>query len=459
MALTIPNAGERRLAKTNTRLLFGAAPALGLALALTVAPAHAQSFFDIFNPPQQPYAARGDHATAAERYRRAHRERRREAERRHRKHEAARPKAPPVGPFEIVVAIGPQQALLYGRDGLIATAKISTGRPDHPTPKGVFSVISKSRWHESNIYSGAPMPFMQRITWSGIALHAGPRPGYPASHGCIRLPEDFAVRLFHLTKVGARVIVTQDAVAPASITSPKLFAPAQPQQAPQEKAQAQPVTIAAAGDAAEHMTLAAKSASGKSATANGADMKPSADDKSASDAKTTVGAAAPLATGAIALPPVTPPASDQPKAKGPVSVFVSRKDGKVYVRQGFVELLDMPVTIADPNQPIGTHVYTAEQTIDDGKAMRWTVTSIPSSFPHPRRHAGRRHHRHEVAEAEEAKPAAAATATEALDRITLPPEAVKLISGLLVPGSSLIVSDNPLSDETDDSTNFIVLTP
>jgi hypothetical protein len=90
--------------------------------------------------------------------------------------------------------------------------------------------------------------------------------------------------------------------------------------------------------------------------------------------------------------------------------------------------------------------------------MRWTVTSVPSSYRHPRRHAARRHPRHKDADAEAAKPAAP-SAAEALDRITLPPEAVKRISALLIPGSSLIVSDNALSDETDDSTNFIVLTP
>lgn len=446
------------MAKATWKLLLGAAPALGLALVLTAgAPARAQ-FFDIFDPPEPPHASSMDHSRAAEAHRRERRKRHREAEHKRHKREAARPKAPPIGPFEIVIAIGPQEALLYGRDGLIETAKISTGMPDHPTPRGVFSVISKSRWHESNIYSGAPMPFMQRITWSGIALHAGPRPGYPASHGCIRLPEDFAVRLFHLTKVGARVIVTREAVEPVAITSPKLFVPAPPEEKPPEKAQAQPVAVAATDDAATHMSLAAKSSSGKSSAAKPADMKPAGDDKSAADAKTIVGAASPTATGAIALPPVAPPASEQPKPSGPVSVFVSRKDGKVYVRQGFVELFDMPVTIAEPDRAIGTHVFTAVQSTDDGKGMRWTVTSIPSGYRHPRSHAERRHHRAKDAYAEEAKPAAP-SATQALDRITLPPEAVKRISELLIPGSSLIVSDNALSDETDDSTNFIVLTP
>jgi hypothetical protein len=115
------------------------------------------------------------------------------------------------------------------------------------------------------------------------------------------------------------------------------------------------------------------------------------------------------------------------------------------------------VTIAEPDRPIGTHIYTAMAETDDGKAMRWTAMSIPSGYRHRRRHAEKRHHRRKDADAEEATPAAP-SAAEALDRITLPPEAVKRISALLIPGSSLIVSDNALSDETDDSTNFIVLT-
>jgi hypothetical protein len=87
----------------------------------------------------------------------------------------------------------------------------------------VFSVIEKERWHRSNLYSGAPMPYMQRITWSGIALHAGELPGYPASHGCIRLTNDFAIRLWHLTKRGARVIIARHDVVPVEITNPHLF--------------------------------------------------------------------------------------------------------------------------------------------------------------------------------------------------------------------------------------------
>ena len=101
--------------------------------------------------------------------------------------------------------------------------KVSTGTKSHPTPLGVFAVIQKNRHHVSNLY-GAPMPYMQRLTWSGTALHTGALPGYPASHGCIRLPNEFAQLLWKATKLGARVIVTRDEVKPVEIAHARLHA-------------------------------------------------------------------------------------------------------------------------------------------------------------------------------------------------------------------------------------------
>ena len=302
--------------------LLGAAPA-GIALALVSAqPASAQFFFDIFNPPQQPQYSAPEGQRVYE-HRRPHRRHRVEERHKRRRHEAKRELAwnpkEAKGPFQIVIAIASQQLLLYGQDGLIGRASISTGMPGHPTPTGVFTVLSKARWHESNIYSGAPMPWMQRITWSGIAMHEGPRPGYPASHGCIRLPGDFAVRMYHTTKVGVRVIVTREPVAPEPIASAKLFEPAPPE----AKADAKPVTVAANGDAAAHMTFAAKTSSAKPAAKSDA----SGDDKAASDPSKTGDTKTPAASGDIALPEPAKPAKkpvadDQPKPSGPVAVFV-----------------------------------------------------------------------------------------------------------------------------------------
>src|SRR5205085_7520211 len=133
------------------------------------------------------------------------------------------PERLPPGPLQIVISIKKQQLTLYAGGQVVAHSQVSTGVPGHPTPQGVFSVIEKQIYHESNLYSSAPMPYMQRITWSGVAMHQGVVPGHPASHGCIRLPAAFAKRLWGITKVGARVIIAQDEIPLAEISSKRLF--------------------------------------------------------------------------------------------------------------------------------------------------------------------------------------------------------------------------------------------
>src|SRR6201987_1329635 len=128
----------------------------------------------------------------------------------------------PQGPLIISISISQQRMRVYDPNGLFAESPVSTGMPGHPTPMGVFSVIQKHKFHHSNIYSGAPMPFMQRITWSGVAMHAGVLPGYPASHGCIRMPMAFAVKMYGWTKMGARVIVTPGELTPEPFSHPLL---------------------------------------------------------------------------------------------------------------------------------------------------------------------------------------------------------------------------------------------
>ncbi len=129
------------------------------------------------------------------------------------------------GPLLAVVSLRKQRISIYGSEGLLTQSVVSTGQSGFPTPTGVFSVIAKSRYHRSNIYSGAPMPFMQRITWSGVALHAGVVPGYPASHGCIRLNPSFATELWGMTKIGARVVVSPDDVAAQELAHAALPVP------------------------------------------------------------------------------------------------------------------------------------------------------------------------------------------------------------------------------------------
>src|SRR5450631_712501 len=139
------------------------------------------------------------------------------------KTDAPEKESKPQGPLVIAISIEKQHLRVYDANGFFAETPISTGMKGHPTPMGVFSVIQKHKFHHSNIYSGAPMPYMQRITWSGVAMDAGVRPGYPASHGCIRMPTGFAVKMWNWTKMGARVIVTPGEIStPVSFSHPLL---------------------------------------------------------------------------------------------------------------------------------------------------------------------------------------------------------------------------------------------
>src|SRR5665213_2025820 len=130
--------------------------------------------------------------------------------------------AKPQGPLIISVSISKQNVRIYDANGFFAEAPVSTGMAGHSTPMGAFSVIQKQKLHHSNIYSNAPMPFMQRITWSGVAMHAGVLPGYPASHGCIRMPMAFAVKMWNWTKMGTRVVVAPGEMSPARFSHPFL---------------------------------------------------------------------------------------------------------------------------------------------------------------------------------------------------------------------------------------------
>lgn len=131
-------------------------------------------------------------------------------------------------PMIVVVSVGQQKVDVYRGTNLVTTSAVSTGTAEHPTFIGAFSILEKQRWHHSNMYSAAPMPWMNRITWSGTALHAGVVPGYPASHGCIRLTYAFAPKFFEMSSVGDNVIVSRGRPKPTPIEHPALFQPLPP---------------------------------------------------------------------------------------------------------------------------------------------------------------------------------------------------------------------------------------
>jgi lipoprotein-anchoring transpeptidase ErfK/SrfK len=483
-------------------------------------------------------------------------------------------KTPPIpkGPLHIIVSIDKQRATLYADGHPVAQTKISSGTATHPTPMGVFSILQKNRHHVSNLYD-AKMPYMQRITWSGAALHEGPLPGYPASHGCVRLPNEFAQLLWKATKIGARVIIARDEAQPVEIAHERLFVAQARAEAPkvepkpeirpeirrepESKPEPRPdspkpelrgpkldiISERKAVPARSGETIETRAATGtvKTADAMGSVRVPALPDVAVKPLTPTTARntaapeqptklplhgdvdeiampPAPAANGATAAiarpapvvvaerpapvvaerpaavapmakadvikqgriePPVTPPAvqpattaeapvaaapaaaTEPPRRKGTVSVFVSLKENRVYVRQNMEALFDAPVSIARPGEPIGTHVYTAMGAKPDG-SMRWTVVSIPSAYkPAPEvktADVGRKPRHEQVVKAIERAPAPLPSAGTALDRIVMPQETVERIASLITPGASLIVSDNKLSGETGATTDFIVET-
>lgn len=130
-----------------------------------------------------------------------------------------------TGPVVMDVSLTEQRAYLYRNGVLIGATSVSTGRPGHPTPTGVFTVLQKQKEHRSTIYDSAPMPYMERLTWGGVALHAGGLPGYPESHGCIHLPSEFARRLFEISPNGMTVVISSTTTAPEQVTHPGYLAP------------------------------------------------------------------------------------------------------------------------------------------------------------------------------------------------------------------------------------------
>jgi len=149
-------------------------------------------------------------------------------------------------PIMAIVSIRSQRVTVYDADGWILRAPVSSGTTGRETPAGIFSVVDKDKDHHSNLYDDAWMPNMQRITWSGIALHGGPLPGYAASHGCVRMPYDFAEKLFDKTRIGMRVIIAPNDADPVEFTHPALFVPS-----PEVVAAAAPRVETLAREAAE----------------------------------------------------------------------------------------------------------------------------------------------------------------------------------------------------------------
>jgi hypothetical protein len=506
-------------------------------------------------------------------------------------------------PLILIASIKKQRLHVYDADGEIATSRISSGRPGFATPTGVFAILEKNVQHRSNIYSGAEMPFMERITWSGIALHAGVVPGYRASHGCIRLPYSFAKSLYQLTKIGSRVVVTSDEAEPIVFNSPKLFKPLplddktalklgamqqprvavndqpdgtttdalqelplligispalaravadmprDPQRRPATRVEADRMMqermtrvqadlktataaqaaaaakidetakefaqansqIQTAQRAAEPLRTAVKSAearqrdairafeafmSGGAASAS-ADMNDRADREIAlenavleatrdadvarteaaksefsfaevqarfSAAKAARDAAATALRDAetdimSAKRELADAKNDMRLRSKPISVLVSLRAQRIYLRQGFEPILEAPIAVAPLPGPVGTHVFTAMRYGSDPNTFDWRLVSAqlpPASktfLDDARKRRGR------DTPSPSAETLSARMATAALSSFTIPDDILSMITERARPGASLIVSDRELPlHENGSGTEFVVLT-
>ncbi|HJU32889.1 MAG TPA: L,D-transpeptidase family protein, partial [Hyphomicrobiaceae bacterium] len=381
---------------------------------------------------------------------------------------------PPGAPLLAVVSISDQRVTIYNAEGRMMQSPISSGATGYETPPGIFSVVQKREVHQSNVYEDGNMPFMQRITWTGIALHAGALPGVPASHGCVRLPMAFAQHLFSLTDIGLRVVIVRDDIAPLAIEHPNLFKPnparmelalnippagratgsdrgppirmgrpaAMPEATPmpgsprymqilksiaetkasdaaaatRQAAEAKALANRRAAEAAPAIKAvrSAEAAVGKAdeqlkaaeraLEAAAADTTPEAakkievatlaKDKAAArvgeaqgqletarqqaQARTDAAARAAddLKAAEAARDAAVEAAEEANRKTSPVSVFISRKTQRLYIRQGYLPVYEGPVTINDPERPIGSFVFTALGYQNNGADARWNVVSM-----------------------------------------------------------------------------------
>jgi L,D-transpeptidase catalytic domain len=428
------------------------------------------------------------------------------------------------GPLLAVVGLDTQRVSIYDTTGrLLQRSPVSTGQSGYETPAGIFSVVQKKADHNSNLYEDGNMPFMQRITWTGIAMHGGVLPGHPASHGCVRLPVDFARRLFDLTDVGMRVIIVPYDITLAEFDHAHLLRsnvarlepPARPvnkssratedalqslrsiasaknaeAEAAQRKASEARRAATRTSDAAAAAAKALRAAEGvyeradtqlkdaaKALDAALPGAKPEAikraetakdkaaarlaeADKQLQTARANAQAKAEAvqssedeAKAAEAGSDAAQDAATESKRKTlPISVFISRKTQRFYVRQGYVPVFEGPITIQDHEKPLGTYVFTAFG--DANERVRWGVISMYANGNSKVAPARSTSHKGET---REATPADVAGAKAALDRIAIPQEALQRITDVVLPGSSLIVSDEGLSIETGKDTDFVIV--
>jgi hypothetical protein len=424
----------------------------------------------------------------------------------------------PGKPLLAVVALKEQRISVYDAKGKIMESPVSTGQTSYETPAGIYSIVQKEEDHHSNLYDDASMPYMERITWSGMALHAGVLPGYPASHGCVRLPHDFSESLYDVTSMGMRVLVVREDIAPASVPQPFMFGgeAAKTEEnalrvgvsqtsyspAPKSNPAAKAAEAEAAARRVRELRLGASKRAQESAAAARAlraaddalskaeaeskalerSLEPASPEKiteaeparahassKIEAAQTQLAAAreqakakadawaqtqAEIKAADLVLTAALKAAEDARHNLAPVSVLISRKAQRLYVRKNNIPIFEAPVLIRDASKPIGTFVWTALES-DGAEGMRWNMVSMYKDALHIEPTAmakqGSAISRHG-----QGSPADTEAAESALKRLRLTDESIERISEVVLPGASLIVTDEGPSIETGKDTDFVI---
>ena len=361
--------------------------------------------------------------------------------------------AGPEDPLHIVISLQAQSMTVYRGLEIVGQSPISSGKPGHGTPTGVYSILEKRRKHFSNIYDNAPMPYMQRLTWSGIALHQGKLPGYPASHGCVRMPMDFAQSLFGMTGRGAHVVITDAPVDPVPVRHAAL---PQPYEAGTAVASLDLPEVTS--DAGLRGSIVTGSIEPVKVPANQAlsdkplrmIISPRAagnDVQRAQALLNRMGFNAGIEDGVLGKRTREAIRQFQSGADMPVTGNMTRgllkalyRDSgedetltaMLRIRRDFKDIYSAPVALKDPHQPLGTTIFTTLGFEKGDSDVTWVAVNA------------------------EARPGLSPEAV--LDRVSLPKSVARDIGLMLTPGSSLIVTDRSFARNTGLGTDFVVTT-
>jgi hypothetical protein len=282
------------------------------------------------------------------------------------------PGVAPDGPIVVVVSLTEQRAYVY-RNGIdVGYTTVSTGKPGHDTPTGIFTILQKDKNHHSSKYNDAAMPYQERLTWDGVALHAGGLPGYPSSHGCVHLPSKFAEDLFGASHMGMTVVVVNNKTAPVDVVHPAALAPVD--------------------------------------ASSGAD-----------DVEARLNAGEPYRW------------EPEKSPDGPVSILLSSADRRVIVIRNGVEIGRARIEVRDPGKPLGTHAFIVKageghgtSVLLQGAAARdWMAVPMPGYGD-----------------------TAGTDLTSVVGgRLRMPQDFARLLYPLLVPGTTMLVTDAPVLEE------------